>query len=139
MTSSILEVFGFGHLKTSPSWGEVPFLCPKILTAQGLRLLQNAQLKNVENPFIKGEEPAATLGSLIQSRNHLVHNKPKYEPVKRLQNSIVSAMNYYLRKDLIENLDKKVRLIIEIICEKIGIGVPGWLNNPSLWSQHGSV
>lgn len=42
MTSSILEVFGFGHLKTSPSWGEVPFLCPKILTAQGLRLLQNA-------------------------------------------------------------------------------------------------
>jgi len=29
-------------LKTSPSWGEVPFLCPKILTAQGLRLLQNA-------------------------------------------------------------------------------------------------
>lgn len=97
------------------------------------------KLKNVENPFIKGEEPAATLGSLIQSRNHLVHNKPKYEPVKRLQNSIVSAMNYYLRKDLIENLDKKVRLIIEIICEKIGIGVPGWLNNPSLWSQHGSV
>ncbi|ANS74409.1 hypothetical protein AWM70_07310 [Paenibacillus yonginensis] len=46
MTSSILEVFGFGHLKTSPSWGEVPFLCPKILTAQGLRLLQNAHLKN---------------------------------------------------------------------------------------------
>ncbi|MCS7463059.1 hypothetical protein N0M98_23305 [Paenibacillus doosanensis] len=45
MTSSILEVFGFGHLKTSPSWGEVPFLCPKILTAQGLRLLQNAQIK----------------------------------------------------------------------------------------------
>lgn len=45
MTSSILEVFGFGHLKTSPSWGEVPFLCPKILTAQGLRLLQNAHLK----------------------------------------------------------------------------------------------
>ncbi|WP_212953036.1 hypothetical protein, partial [Paenibacillus cookii] len=44
-TSSILEVFGFGHLKTSPSWGEVPFLCPKILTAQGLRLLQNAQIK----------------------------------------------------------------------------------------------
>ncbi|MDU2243570.1 MAG: hypothetical protein E7E23_23680, partial [Paenibacillus sp.] len=34
----------FGHLKTSPSWGEVPFLCPKILTAQGLRLLQNAHL-----------------------------------------------------------------------------------------------
>jgi flagellar protein FlaG len=31
-------------LKTSPSWGEVPFLCPKILTAQGLRLLQNAQV-----------------------------------------------------------------------------------------------
>ncbi|WP_212953283.1 hypothetical protein, partial [Paenibacillus cookii] len=46
-TSSILEVFGFGHLKTSPSWGEVPFLCPKILTAQGLRLLQNAQLKTL--------------------------------------------------------------------------------------------
>ncbi|MEC2344011.1 hypothetical protein P9H28_07905, partial [Paenibacillus barengoltzii] len=45
VTSSILEVFGFGHLKTSPSWGEVPFLCPKILTAQGLRLLQNAHLK----------------------------------------------------------------------------------------------
>ncbi|MFR9707923.1 DUF2326 domain-containing protein [Paenibacillus sp. MB22_1] len=44
MTSSILEVFGFSHLKTSPSWGEVPFLCPKILTAQGLRLLQNAHL-----------------------------------------------------------------------------------------------
>jgi len=33
----------FGHLKTSPSWGEVPFLCPKILTNQGLGLLQNAQ------------------------------------------------------------------------------------------------
>lgn len=47
MTSSILEVFGFGHLKTSPSWGEVPFLCPKILTAQGLRLLQNAQFESV--------------------------------------------------------------------------------------------
>jgi len=30
-------------LKTSPSWGEVPFLCPKILTNQGLGLLQNAQ------------------------------------------------------------------------------------------------
>jgi len=35
----------FGHLKTSPSWGEVPFLCPKILTNQGLGLLQNAQEK----------------------------------------------------------------------------------------------
>ncbi|WP_415841576.1 hypothetical protein, partial [Paenibacillus lactis] len=46
-TSSILEVFGFGHLKTSPSWGEVPFLCPKILTAQGLRLLQNAHLNGL--------------------------------------------------------------------------------------------
>jgi len=34
----------FGHLKTSPSWGEVPFLCPKILTNQGLGLLQNAQV-----------------------------------------------------------------------------------------------
>ncbi|WP_212953094.1 hypothetical protein, partial [Paenibacillus cookii] len=45
--SSILEVFGFGHLKTSPSWGEVPFLCPKILTAQGLRLLQNAQISRI--------------------------------------------------------------------------------------------
>jgi len=50
VTSSILEVFGFSHLKTSPSWGEVPFLCPKILTAQGLRLLQNAQL-NSSMPF----------------------------------------------------------------------------------------
>ncbi|WP_229717212.1 bifunctional folylpolyglutamate synthase/dihydrofolate synthase, partial [Paenibacillus aceti] len=29
------------------SWGEVPFLCPKILTAQGLRLLQNAQISKV--------------------------------------------------------------------------------------------
>ncbi|MCM3473492.1 DUF4179 domain-containing protein [Brevibacillus borstelensis] len=47
MTSSILEVFGFGHLKTSPSWGEVPFLCPKILTAHGLRLLQNAHGKKL--------------------------------------------------------------------------------------------
>ncbi|WP_212953295.1 hypothetical protein, partial [Paenibacillus cookii] len=48
--SSILEVFGFGHLKTSPSWGEVPFLCPKILTAQGLRLLQNAQITEKQPP-----------------------------------------------------------------------------------------
>jgi ribosomal protein S18 acetylase RimI-like enzyme len=32
----------FDHLKTSPRWGEVPFLCPKILTNQGLGLLQNA-------------------------------------------------------------------------------------------------
>ncbi|WP_083883262.1 peroxiredoxin family protein [Thermobacillus composti] len=36
----------FGHLKTSPSWGEVPFLCPKILTDQGLGLLQNALFAN---------------------------------------------------------------------------------------------
>ncbi|WP_212953033.1 hypothetical protein, partial [Paenibacillus cookii] len=50
---SILEVFGFGHLKTSPSWGEVPFLCPKILTAQGLRLLQNAHLNSNVNPVVK--------------------------------------------------------------------------------------
>ncbi|MNW42107.1 hypothetical protein D3C74_192700 [compost metagenome] len=97
------------------------------------------KLKNVENPFIKGVEPAATLGHLIQSRNHLVHNKPKYEQVKKYQNSIVSAMNYYLRKDLIQDLDKRVKLIIETICEKIDTGVPGWLNNPSLWSQDGSA
>lgn len=52
MTSSILEVFGFSHLKTSPSWGEVPFLCPKILTAQGLRLLQNAHLLAIPVLFL---------------------------------------------------------------------------------------
>jgi len=39
----------FGHLKTSPSWGEVPFLCPKILTNQGLGLLQNARIYNCFN------------------------------------------------------------------------------------------
>ncbi|WP_415841577.1 hypothetical protein, partial [Paenibacillus lactis] len=39
-----LGVFGFGHLKTSPNWGEVPFLCLKILVYQGLRLMQNAHV-----------------------------------------------------------------------------------------------
>jgi hypothetical protein len=48
----------FGHLKTSPSWGEVPFLCPKILTNQGLGLLQNAQvikeaIRGLENSKIR--------------------------------------------------------------------------------------
>ncbi|WP_415841581.1 hypothetical protein, partial [Paenibacillus lactis] len=42
-----LGVFGFGHLKTSPNWGEVPFLCLKILVYQGLRLMQNAQIKGI--------------------------------------------------------------------------------------------
>jgi hypothetical protein len=32
-------------LKTSPSWGEVPFLCRKNLEAQGFRLMQKAHLK----------------------------------------------------------------------------------------------
>ncbi|MFD3768669.1 hypothetical protein, partial [Paenibacillus lactis] len=35
------------HLKTSPNWGEVPFLCLKILVYQGLRLMQNAQFLGV--------------------------------------------------------------------------------------------
>ncbi|MCC0565459.1 hypothetical protein, partial [Brevibacillus borstelensis] len=34
----------FDHLKTSPSRGEVPFLCLKILAYQGLRFMQNAQI-----------------------------------------------------------------------------------------------
>ncbi|WP_206110451.1 hypothetical protein, partial [Paenibacillus aquistagni] len=36
--------FWFGHRKTSPSWGEVPFLCLKNLEYQGLKLMQNAQI-----------------------------------------------------------------------------------------------
>lgn len=92
------------------------------------------QLKKAE-PFIKGEEPGASLYSMIQSRNHLVHNKPRYEPVKKFQNSVVSSMNYFLRKELILNLDKQIKLIIDQICEKIGISAPGWLKNPSLWSK----
>jgi hypothetical protein len=42
-----LGVFWFGHLKTSPSWGEVLFLCRENLEAQRLRLMQKAQLKKI--------------------------------------------------------------------------------------------
>ncbi|WP_220388589.1 hypothetical protein, partial [Paenibacillus aquistagni] len=45
VTSSILGGFWFGHRKTSPSWGEAPFLCLKNLEYQGLKLMQNAQIK----------------------------------------------------------------------------------------------
>ncbi|MFF3926578.1 hypothetical protein, partial [Paenibacillus lactis] len=38
------------HLKTSPNWGEVPFLCLKILVYQGLRLMQNAHLYRARFP-----------------------------------------------------------------------------------------
>jgi hypothetical protein len=60
--------FWFGHRKTSPSWGEVPFLCLEILEYQGLRLMQNAHLKkssaNGERLFKKCNWAACMMGSL---------------------------------------------------------------------------
>jgi len=88
----------FGHLKTSPSWGEVPFLCPKILTNQGLGLLQNAPfpkklgLVNSDKGITSISRGYAIIvdGNLIESKAEDYFAKQAHEIVQRAKMTTIN-------------------------------------------------
>lgn len=90
------------------------------------------KLKVGDNSYNKGIEPYKTLGKLITSRNYLVHNKPRFEPVKRDNKSSISLMNHFLHENFIKDLDKNVKLLIEDVCERANIHRPAWLDKSSV-------
>ncbi|MCG5254640.1 lipoate--protein ligase, partial [Brevibacillus agri] len=54
-----------------PSWGEVPFLCPKILTNQGLGLLQNAHINEPSIIIGKNQNTIEEINAAYVEENNI--------------------------------------------------------------------
>lgn len=92
-------------------------------------------LKGAENSdFNTSIEPFSTFINCITSRNWLVHSKPKYEPAKNYKQKIMTPTEYYLRDELIFNLPKRLKELIEHLCMNLNKNNPAWLYEASLWS-----